>query len=248
MRYFDAHLHIAEPSEEGLHRLLRFLEDDPNLVGGNLILNTPVEVELVYANSQLLPPSLNIIPYFDPVADFPREFTRSGWFKIHPSISNVTADRIADLTEAVAAARPQGIVVHAFPWGPTLGNNTSLAIVIAIARALPEMPVLVAHGGGYESWQFRAHAGMLPNVYFDFSVTMAYYQGSDLLRPFQRYLQYSRNRILFGSDWPSAQPNEQLAECARLAYEIGIGSNELEQVFLDNSRNLWPDYVNWSAT
>lgn len=57
--------------------------------------------------------------------------------------------------------------------------------MIALAQAMPDMPVLATHGGGYESWAFRAHTGSLPNVLYDFSVTMAYYRGSDLLRPFR---------------------------------------------------------------
>lgn len=241
MKYFDTHLHIASATEQGLSMFLRHLDAEKNLVGGNLILNTPEEVDLVLKHIGRFPRTLNLIPYFDPAANFPVALTQSGWFKIHPAISGITIDRIESLCDAVVKAGPRGIVIHCFPWGANLKHNVSLSLVIAIAVALPQMPVLVAHGGGYESWQFRSHAGVLRNVLFDFSVSMSYYQGSDLLRPFQRYLRYSPERILFGSDWPSAQATEQLDECARLAGEIGIMPEQLEQLFLSNSRRLWPE-------
>ena len=241
MRYFDVHLHLPSPDDEGLGALLRHVESEKGMAGGLLVLNTPEEVEFAHKRLGSLPPTLGLLPYFDPSARFPEEFTRGGWYKIHPRISRVSAASVGALCEAAVASRPRGLMVHCFPWGPELEFNVSLPLVIALARALPETQVLVSHGGGYESWAFRAHTGGLRNVCYDFSVTMSYYQGSDVLRPFQRYLRHSTGRVLFGSDWPSAPPGEQLAECARLAAEVGVGAAELEEIFLTNSRRFWPE-------
>lgn len=243
MRFFDVHLHLPSADESGLGALLRHVEAEPGMVGGNLILNTREEVEFAHGRLGSLPPSLNLVPYFDPAVDFPAEFTRSGWFKIHPRLARIGRDAVGPLCAAVASApvRPRGLVVHCYPWGPELEFNVSLPLVIELARALPDVHVLVAHGGGYESWAFRAHAGGFRNVCYDFSVTMSYYLGSDLLRPFQRYLRHSKERVVFGSDWPSAPPGEQLGECLRLAAEVGVSPAELEEIFLTNSRRLWPE-------
>jgi predicted TIM-barrel fold metal-dependent hydrolase len=135
---------------------------------------------------------------------------------------------------------PKGIIVHCFPWGSELHFNISLPLVIQLAHTLPQTSVLVSHGGGYESWAFRAHTGMLKNVLYDFSVTMSYYRGSDLLGPFQRYLRYSPERVVFGTDWPSVESDEQLSESLRLAGEIGISGNQLESIFMENARRFWP--------
>jgi hypothetical protein len=241
LRYFDVHLHLPSADEKGLSALLQHIESEREMVGANLILNTADEVEFVHKRLSALPPYLNVVPYFDPAAQFPHEFRRSGWFKIHPQISRITAGQIGALSEAAISARPRGLIVHCFPWGQELEFNVSLSLVISLARALPKVPVLAAHGGGYESWAFRAHCGTLQNVCYDFSVTLSYCQGSDLLRPFQRYLSHSTDRVLFGSDWPSAPASEQVAECERLAAEVGIHSEQLENIFLTNSRRLWPD-------
>jgi len=243
MKFFDCHLHLPTPDEKGLGRLLRYVESAPGMVGGNLILNTREEVDFVHAHISSFPRSLNLIPYYDPVIIFPPELMRSGWYKIHPRIQGLERDAIAPLCQSLRDSiyKPKGIIVHCFPWGPDLKFNISLPLVIELAQALPQLSVLVAHGGGYESWAFRAHTGMLKNVVYDFSVTMSYYRGSDILRPFQRYLQHSADRIIFGSDWPSAQTEEQLLECTRLASEIDVSEEQLESILMINARRLWPE-------
>jgi hypothetical protein len=243
MRYFDAHLGLPEPTREGLDALARHVESDKDFVAGNLILNTPGEVELVSRHLGRLPPTLNTIPYYTPAFDAPEELSRSGWYKIHPRLHGFEAKDIEEIKEALLAApvRPKGMVVCCFPWGPDLRHNISLPLVIEIARTLPDVPVLATHGGGYESWQLRAHAGPLRNVYFDFSATMSYYFRSDLLRPFQRYLRHTPERLLFGSDWPTGDTAEHLGECLRLAEEVSVSREELETLLLDNAARLWPE-------
>lgn len=245
MKFFDVHLHLPTPDEKGLEALMRHLESEPGMVGGNLILNTREEVDFAYRHLEALPPSLNLIPYYSQDEDFPVEFKRSGWYKIHPHISRITLSDIDLLRDSIVASpvQPRGIIVHCYPWGAELEYSIGLPLVIELAKALPGMLILAAHGGGYESWAFRSHAGVLKNVFFDFSVTMSYYLNSDILRPFQRYLRYSPDRILFGSDWPSAQVTEQWLECVRLAHEIDLAEEQLETLFMANSRRLWPDVV-----
>ena len=250
MNYFDAHLGLPGPDRKGLDALLRHVESETGLLGGNLILNTEEELELVYRHLDLLPPSLNTIPFYTPALDAPPELRRSGWFKIHPRLHGFESKHIREIRDELLAApvKPKGMVVCCFPWGTDLSYNISLPLVIELAKALPDMPVLATHGGGYESWQFRAHAAPLKNVFFDFSATMSYYFRSDLLRPFQRYLRYTPERLLFGSDWPTGDTAEHINECVRLAEEISISREELESVLLGNAQRLWPELFSTTAT
>ena len=243
MKFFDCHLHLPTPDNNGLDQLLRYLDGAPDMVGGNLILNTREEVDFAYEQLNTFPGTLNLIPYYDPAMDFPPELMRTGWYKIHPRINGHELNAITSISQSLRESiyKPQGIIVHCFPWGPNLKFNISLPLVIELAQALPQVTVLVAHGGGYESWAFRAHTGMLKNVVYDFSATMSYYRGSDILRPFQRYLRHSADRIVFGSDWPSARSEEQLLECTRLANEIEISEEQLESILMINARRLWPE-------
>jgi hypothetical protein len=242
MRYFDVHLGLPSPDREGLDALVRHVESEKKMVAGNLILNTPQEVDLVLGHLGLLPPVLNMIPYYTPAFDAPEELSRSGWYKIHPRLRGFETRHIGEITEALLGAptKPKGVIVCCFPWGADLRCNISLPLVIEIAKALPDVPVLATHGGGYESWRLRAHAGPLPNVYFDFSATMSYYFRSDCLRPFQRYLCHTPQRLLFGSDWPTGDTTEHLDECVRLAEEVSVSREELESLLLGNAAYLWP--------
>jgi hypothetical protein len=249
VKYFDTHLHLPSPTRAGFERLLRYVESESGLVGGNLILNTAEEIDFVHRHLASLPPSLQVIPFFAPAQELPAELDSTGWYKVHPRIGRITAAKIADVCDALTAMlpAPKGVVVHCFPWGPELEFNTSLPLVVELARRLPSTSILVAHGGGYESWQFRAHAGSFKNVLFDFSVTMAYYRGADALRPFQRYLRHTPASLLFGTDWPSAESGEQIDECVRLAAECGVEASELERLFLENTRRVWPGVLPESA-
>jgi len=189
-----------------------------------------------------LPPELSCVPYYSADVEFPAEIDRLGWYKIHPNLHNLDRHSIAPLVEQIAnsAQRPRGLMVHCYPWGPNLEASISLPLVIALAQAMPEMPVLATHGGGYESWAFRAHTGSLPNVLYDFSVTMAYYRGSDLLKPFGIYARSKPQRLLFGSDWPWAEPLDQLSECVREGEAAGVSAESLQTHMLENALRLWP--------
>lgn len=242
MKYFDAHLGLPNCSRKGMEALLRHVQNETGMVGANLILNTKKEVDTVLRYLEELPPTINIIPYYTPDFDAAPELKRSGWFKIHPRLQGFERHHIKDIVDTILSSpmKPKGMVVCCFPWGPEIKHNISLELVLELAKALPKMPVLATHAGGYESWQFRSHAGKLRNVFFDFSATMTYYYGSDLLRPLQRYLLHSSDRILFGSDWPTGNIAQHIAEYVRLAAEVSVSREEVERMLLSNAERLWP--------
>jgi len=240
MRFFDTHLHLPTPDAAGVEAFLRFAHEEPGLIGGALILNTFEEAAAVMASLQHFPGSVVMIPYFCQAGSVPLPLQRAGWYKVHPILHNIDEAAIPSLVNSLQRQRPRGVMVHCFPWGPELKFNISLPLVIALARALPDTTILATHGGGYESWAFRSHAGAFKNVHFDFSLTLDYYEGADALRPLQRYLRYSKSRVHFGSDWPSGRVAAQLTEMQRLAREVGLGVAELESLLLENARACWP--------
>ena len=243
LSYYDSHLHIETPDSDGIEALLRLLEAEPRMWGGNLVLNTPEEVSCFSDNLGRFPSSLVAIPYLAPDGELPGELTRSGWYKVHPVFMEICLEEIPGVVQRVNSlpSLPRGLMVHCFPWGPQLQYNTSLELVLALAQELPDTPILATHGGGYDSWRFHAHTRGLENVFYDFSVSLRVYAGTDCVRPFQAYLRDSPERVVFGSDWPSGEPGQQLGECARLAREIGVSAEQLEQTLNANARLLWGD-------
>jgi len=239
--FFDTHLHLPKPTNEGVCELVRHIQTTPGFLGGLLILNTDEEVDAVANNYSLLPKGVVVVPHFRISVNRAPLIFRTGWFKVHPTLHKLDIDMLDEVVSNLRRKTPTGVIVHCFPWGPETKFNVSLAYVTRLARDLPHCIILAAHGGGYESWQFRAHAGVFKNVHFDFSMTLDYYQNSDLLRPVQRYLKYSPTRIHFGSDWPDGNLERQLTEMQRLATEVEIAPKVLEELLISNAKSCWPE-------
>ena len=242
MKCFDFHLHLPTPDNEGLERLLIYL-DDPDLRGANVILNSMREIEFVCENLNAFPSSVVFTPSFLLDRHLPDPFSDSSWFKVHPRLHGLVEKDIGRVVQAMLdrPTPPAGVIVDCYQWGTELKHNIHLPLVIELARALPETYIVATHGGAYRSWEFRAHTGSMKNVIYDFCLTLSYYRGSDLLKPFQRYLVYSQDRVIFGSDWPYAPRDEQIQESIRLAAEVGVGVEELENIFLSNTNRIRPD-------
>lgn len=241
MKYYDVHLHLPSADREGVQRFVEYAETADGLVGGNLILNTPAEVEAYCRAASDVPRRFTAVPYYRAPAEVGVNATDFRWWKVHPRLRQLTRSDIPRVVEDVAALKPVGVIVDCFPWGPELEHDVSLELVIALARSLANTSVLVAHGGGYHSWAFRAHTVSLKNTLYDFSASLSYYVGSDVLRPLQNYLRFVPRRVLFGSDWPFVDPAEQLTEFERLAAEAGFGPHDLEATLLETTARLWPN-------
>jgi predicted TIM-barrel fold metal-dependent hydrolase len=242
IKYYDTHIHIPSPDEEGLIKFLDYVKMNPLMLGGLLIMNDQKDVDFIAKNVDKIPSNFIIVPFYNyEDKKYPDAVTSSGWLKIHPVINRISKDDIPELIRFVKEKRPsvRGIIVHCFPWGAEMDYNFSLPLVLELNRNFPTLDILIAHGGGYESWQFRAHTGGIRNFIYDFSVTLKYYGGSDLVRPFQRYLIYSSDRVLFGSDYPIAMGYEQLEESLRLASEVGISEDQLESIYINNFLRIW---------
>lgn len=240
--YFDAHLHLPSADEAGLQRLLRHVAAEPAMTGGNLILNTAAEIAFACRHRERLPASLNLVPVFQEPLAWPAAVRRSGWYKVHPVLHRIDRDGVEAFVAAVSRQRAAiaGLIVHCFPWGRELAYRSSLHLLLALAEALPETPLLCAHGGGYESWEFRAHAFSYRNVYFDFSATLQQFADTCFVQPLAVYLRKAPERVLFGSDWPSAEGAPQLAVYRRMAAEAGLDEAQVGAVLSGNARRWWP--------
>ncbi|MCU1347483.1 MAG: hypothetical protein JWO56_513 [Acidobacteria bacterium] len=239
MRYFDCHMHLASPDDAGFTKFAEYVRARGSLVGCNLVLNTADEIAVVSRRLSELPANVVVVPPFPLDVEVPAELRASRWWKVHPTLHEITHARIPAVIERLGALDAAGVMVHHFPWGDRLEHNTGLELIIEIARAFPALPVVATHGGGYESWRLRAHTARLTNVYYDFSMTFWTYAGTDFVRPWVQFVEKRKNRILFGSDWPSAEAEPQLESAIRLAGEGGLGPEALGAQMLENSKRLW---------
>jgi hypothetical protein len=241
MNYFDSHIHITSPSLEGINSLLKHMSDHNQMLGGLLILNTIKEVEIVSEYIDKIPNNLIIAPFYNVPKGYNKRIYESGWIKIHPKISALIHSDILKVLDFIEGKKDEirGIIVDSFPWGTEIEYNISLPLTIELAKKFSDKSILVAHGGGYDSWKFLAHLGGLKNVYFDFSVSMKYYADTELIKPLRNYLKHSPKKILFGTDWPFGEVNQHIFEYDKLGKEAGISAEKLELMLLNNSSELW---------
>src|SRR5437667_7520449 len=97
MKFFDAHAHLPSPDSKGLAAFLRYTEHQPGFAGANLILNTAAEVDVALSGLDSLPPSVVLVPYFDPSNRHPEALKASGWYKLHPALQQIDAEAIPEL-------------------------------------------------------------------------------------------------------------------------------------------------------
>ena len=242
MKYYDSHFHLPAATMEGLTSVLASLEKGPaGFVGGNLILTSQAEIDLICANRKLVPATITLVPLLDKALNCPAGILDAGWYKIHPVLQGITQKRISPLLDLIYSYRTpvKGVMVHYFPWGNDMEYHTSLELVMGLAERFPKMQIVVSHGGGYESWMVRAHTTGFTNISYDFAGTLAHFKGTSYLKPLQIYLKEIPDRVLFGSDWPSSDRNEQLQTLVKLAAEVGISEAELEKVIVGNAMRLW---------
>jgi len=242
MKYYDAHLHFPSPDSSGLAKLKTYLANEKSsFIGGNLILNTPQELEFALQNKAELPPNLNWVPFWDEGYEYPSEACFCGWFKIHPVFSKIRPGAAANYAKRVAANRHRikGLIVHAFPWGVDIAYRSSLELVLALAQNMPDTPILCTHGGGYQSWEFRAHTASIRNVYYDFSTTAIYYADSDYIIPLKVYINRCPGRVIFASDYPTGTGTDHVQAYLGMALKAGMDENTLECQLLKNAEALW---------
>ena len=134
-------------------------------------------------------------------------------------------------------------------------RHAQLPACTALARACPETTFVLDHagkpyirGGVLDPWrQNLAALARLPNVVCKLSGLVTEAEPATwtpaALRPYVEHLLscFGPGRLLFGSDWPFAEPGLQLEECVRVCGESGVPRDRLESLMLENSRRLWPE-------
>lgn len=127
-------------------------------------------------------------------------------FKFHLSVQRFRADdaRLMPFYERVAE-RGRFLIVHAGTM-PYRDAYTGLAGFRAVMERFPNLRVIVAHMGAFDTDGFLALTDAYPNLYLDTTMALTPfatpYLGGDPARiPTELILRY-QDRIMFGSDFP----------------------------------------------
>jgi predicted TIM-barrel fold metal-dependent hydrolase len=133
--------------------------------------------------------------------------------KIHPRQQGVSvSDPVVRDVLGWASERALTVIFDVFLWGPSLGNPDLEPLAYhAVARAYPDLPIVLGHAGGHKIMDAFLVAKSNPNVFLDVSFTPLYFRGSSVgddvgfvcrrLPP---------GRVLYGSDFPHTDFGEHL--------------------------------------
>ncbi len=102
----------------------------------------------------------------------------------------------------------------------------------ALHERFPDLPMIVAHLGGYLHWKWALDCLVGTGVYLDTSSSLAFIDDETLKTIFARH---PRERILFGSDYPLFDPAD---EAWKLQKRLNLTDSELEDILANGARLL----------
>ncbi len=152
--------------------------------------------------------------------------------KLHPNYQEFYPDepRVLDMARAL---RDAGMILflHAgadLAFEDVPGSPERIARLI---EAVPDLKLVLAHFGGFKTWDAVEHLLAGSNAWFDISFIFGWIDPEQFRRIARKH---GVNRILFGTDYPWLDPSEQITALK----EQGFTSGELEAILHKNAEAL----------
>jgi len=204
---FDAHLHLNMKSQ---HILDDFLEEVSQLSGFILVLNTDAEKDFFMAEflscfQRLFPESMVAVNFEfldEETVNYLQEYDIRFGIKIHPRLSNITVESFDALRIKLSMFPKRLVVIDCFYYGGKLETHINLELAVYLAKELPKLKFLLAHGGGHKVLEFMLYTREFDNIYYDFSFSCNYLLETSAWLDICNALKYHSGRVCFGSDSP----------------------------------------------
>jgi predicted TIM-barrel fold metal-dependent hydrolase len=180
----------------------------------------------------------------DPSASDARQSLRDGveklgfiGLKLHPRLQKFDLDDPA-VHRLVGYAGEMGVpvLIDAFPDGDWLMMGFDALAFARLARACPGTRIIIAHFGGHHCLDFMMLAKRLPNLWFDLSYSLLYYEGSAVTANLLyccRSMKYQR--IFYGSDYPDRDIATTIQRSLGIFEAHGVGGAELDRLMTGNA-------------
>ena len=130
--------------------------------------------------------------------------------KLHPRLGryDVLDDRVLAFLDDLATWEERPAVwictfLHVPGRRPRSGPVEALCEVVG---RNPDVPFVLAHGGGPDLLSLATAVRSAPNALLDISYTLTRFQGSSVHLDLAHLLTNFENRLVFGSDFPEAEP------------------------------------------
>ena len=261
MKIIDIHAHVfpdaiaqkATESVSSFYKLIRF-PDRPGTVNELLraqdeagisttcihsVAVTPHTVQsinrFIAASVRMYPERLCGFAAIHPdVQDIPRlveEVQAAGLkgFKIHPDMQQFALDdpRTMDMFSAIEGKLP--VIIHT---GDKRFEYSRPWQMKKVLEAFPKLVCICAHLGGWSEWEEASKTlSAYENAYVDTSSSLYSLKKEEARKIIRRY---SRDRVIFGTDFPMWSPSEELERFISL----GLTEDEQEKILRKNAEGL----------
>ena len=175
-----------------------------------------------------------------------REAVQSGriaGLKIHSRIQRLpdTDTAYEPVFELLASLPPTlPVIFDAFYYGTDLAYQPALHRLIELAQHFPDRQFIAAHAGGYKILEYFFHLRPLDNVHYGLSFSLQYLQDSSCMPDLRKLLRYTPSeRVIFGSDFPYAQPYKQLKDLWQLMNQLEMPIVERQNIVFNNSIRMF---------
>jgi len=150
--------------------------------------------------------------------------------KIHPDFQKLPIDE-PGAVEMYRSVAKRGMIVL-FHMGDNRYDYSSPERLTNLIRQVPDLRVIAAHFGGWNSWENSLRHPQPENVLYDTSSTTPLIPRELVCRMFDAF---GPERFLFGTDFPMWEPKEML----RQLLGFGLGEDTLARILYGNFMELF---------
>lgn len=161
--------------------------------------------------------------------------------KLHPRLQEFEVDD-ARTVRLVRAAGEMNVpvLIDAFPDGTHLMQGFSPLKYAKLAQQCPDTRIIWAHMGGHHVIDFMMLAKRLPNVHFDVSESLLYYQTSSVPIDMVYAMRSMKfDRIFYGSDYPDRPIGAALELSLQFLRGQGLSEAQLAKIMAGNAQKFF---------
>lgn len=150
-------------------------------------------------------------------------------FKIHPDMQKFALDEPKTMKMFAAIEGKLPVIIHTGDKRFDFSHPIQMKKVL---EAFPKLICVCAHLGGWSEWAEAAKTlSVFDNAYVDTSSSLYALNRKEAARIIRCY---SRDRVLFGTDFPMWNPAEEM----KRFLELGLNDDEQEKILHKNAEDL----------
>lgn len=159
--------------------------------------------------------------------------------KIHPRMTRIKRNDFENVYEIIKKTGIQVVLIDDFIYGPEVESHVGTELSIYLAQRLPKIKFVLAHAGGCDMLKTFLLTRPLKNIYYDYSLTCNYLEGTSVHQDLINGLRNTNDRIMFGTDFPDFRFEEAIRATRKLCFEAGLNKEQEENVFYYNALGIY---------